>query len=216
MPGLLIRQQIVDNLDLPVFDIPEAVSAADIILAPDNKKQFTTLPLTPELPREVIGHPRHWFALIPSDEVEAGLTQVDFGFSSAKFTGYDATETRFSHELFIDNEIRLSHESSPLVKALFQHIGGTVVKSVRNSEDKIFASLEVQYGIHEDNILQWGQLTYSKKLLSAGNLLKQVMEEPYDEYPRVFRNAILPRYRNKTAGFLAMSALAVCRDIDLV
>jgi hypothetical protein len=208
-----IRTKIVDEANFPQTKLDGNATYADIILAPADKRKYRSVPLNDSLPKDIVGHPRHWFALIPSDRNSAGLVSVEFGLSSSNITGAPKDESRFDHELFLDENIRINAEN-PVVKGLYAHIGGAAVQAARRAGDKVFATLEVQYGTDEDReILKWAQLTYSRSMLATGTWLKKVMTGPIDQYPRPFREAILDKNRNKVAPLMALSAFAAMRDL---
>jgi hypothetical protein len=209
-----VRSRIISEANFRPTGINENITYDDIVLVPEDKRSYRSVPLSNSVPNNVVGHPRHWYALIPSSRNPAGLVTLEFGLPNSDITGAPRDESRFDHEMFIDEHIRKNAEN-PLVKSLFTHIGGTAVMAARRANHKVFATLEVQYGSSKDEeVLKWAQLTYSRSMLATGNWLKKVMTGPIDQYPHQFREAILDKNRNKVAPLMALSAFAAMRDLQ--
>lgn len=211
------RELIGKQIDIPVPDgFSEAVTLGELVIAAGDPERYHSVPLLErgkavDLPE---GQPRHWYLTAPSAKHAHGLAQIEFGISSTDSHGNADPESRFDHELFVDNVIRMNREQSVHVQKLYSQVGGFAVEAVRSAGYNVFAGVEIRYAlIGNGQARKWAQLIYSRGLDATGEILKSKLKRGVDKYPAWIQKAVRPQNKALTAQAMALSALAYARNV---
>lgn len=188
---------------------PDMASHRELVIAAGDESSYISIGLG-KARMFVGGSPRHWFFIAPSGTHAQGLSVAEFGITNKDMTGHGHDEARFDHELALDADMQLN-EGKPVVRDIFELMGGMLVEKVRQKGDLFLACLEIRYKpVQETRVARWTQLIYSNALLETQGILKEAISRGIN-LPSWAENASTSESVNIVAENMALSALIAAR-----
>lgn len=212
----LSRREIAARMSNPLSEIAPDVMfdmpCGEFISRIVDRERFVSKPLVEVETHDREDLPRHWRFLVPSRKHPRALTPVEFGLSGEDVTGMSTAESRFAHELAVDEDLKLNL-GKQAVRGLYEAVGGDVVMRVNLEGDPLFAGIERRYrrGTSESSpTLAWSQLVYSKELLKTTHFMQKLVERMHRfdaQIPLWMHEASRIENRRTVADLMALSAL---------